>query len=117
MGTIFTSASGEGSQIYGAECGPQGASVVSAKKAFLFSDFGRVGVYAKADSRENQVLAAGTPNENNVAGLVCMADDVELACSSTCHDDRCPEPDAQPGQGAASNPWGEVIARTFRQKG
>ena len=24
---------------------------------------------------------------------------------------------AQPGQGAASNPWGEVIARTFRQKG
>ena len=24
---------------------------------------------------------------------------------------------AQPGQGSASNPWGEVIARTFRQKG
>ncbi len=24
---------------------------------------------------------------------------------------------AQPGQGAASNPWGEVIARTFRTKG
>ncbi len=24
---------------------------------------------------------------------------------------------AQPGQGAASHPWGEVIARTFRQKG
>jgi cysteine-rich repeat protein len=97
LGTLFTPR-GEASTIYSsASCGPQSASVLFGRQAFLFSDFARIRVYAKADRRENQALVSGMPHESNVAGLVCVSDEVVLECTEKCHYGRCPEPDVQPG--------------------
>ena len=92
LGTLFTDAA-HASSIYGHQCG----SSATSKEAFMFSDFATVELYAKGGSLESDALADGVPSADNVAGLVCMSDEVLLECTSKCHHDRCPVPDAQPG--------------------
>jgi len=96
LGTLFTE-NGAASPIYTTQCGLRSARVLSTKQAFLFSDFAKVGVHAKSDRFENQALSYGTPDEANIAGLVCVSDEVFLQCTTKCHNDRCPAPDEQPG--------------------
>ena len=105
LDTIFTQ-NGNSSAVYSAaacgsprETGSDDRNPDSlSKQAFIFSDISKVGVYAKADSRENQPLVSGIPSGADVAGLVCVSDEVFLQCTNKCHYGECPVADAQAGE-------------------